>query len=259
MLPRLQPQGLLRDLAVQAHEEGVGPPAALGQARHADGVAERGLPVSGLPDQGSGRHLVARNVVVLVHGLHQAVPAERLQEVLDHDIGFLQGELARVGRKRGRPPEELPESAPGAQAHRALFLAGPARPREHYPAALHGLVLVDAPRRSKTLVALAFDSLLGHGIQGVDPDGKLLAHEREENAAQPLAHRGRRAHQGFVLILPDLRVRAQLGQGEVVHREEPALLQVGGGDAPPALLVAVDAVREGAPERGIRGDWRPRP
>ncbi|MER3411713.1 MAG: hypothetical protein C4305_04965, partial [Thermoleophilia bacterium] len=112
------------------------------------------------------------------------------------------------------------------------------------------LVLVDRPRVAQALACPLLESLLPDGVEVVDLDAELAAHEVEEGLGHVGALAGRGRGQSRVALAPDLLSLGELVQAGVIDLEQAALLEVGGGDPPAPLEVAVEAVAEDVAEKG---------
>ncbi len=93
------------------------------------------------------------------------------------------------------------------------------------------------------------ESLLDVLLQVADFDRQLTPHEVEERAGHIPARLGRGGGQGRMAAGPGRLVGADVVQQEIFDMEEVHLLQIGRGDAPSTLEVAIEAIAEHVAQR----------
>ena len=258
MLAGLQPLKRGCDVAVEVHEEGVGAPSHHGHARHSDRVVEGARTFSPDPEQGRCGELVAWHVISAAgrnDSLDQSADLQGVQEVEDDPLPVVQSQTPQRFGEGAATAQVLPEPAACRQINIAPIVIPPlSRTREEDGGVFHceGFVLVDGPRLDQPLTALLKQVLLVRGVQVVHLDRQLPAHVVQQYPADLLPHLRAGELQGWMAISPYIRILADILQRKVAEFQQAALFQVGRGNTPAALEVAVQPIAQHASQGPLR-------
>src|SRR5208283_2235477 len=159
-------------------------------------------------------------------------------------------ELLPVLLELGQNPlaaQVLAKAAPSGEVGEVAALAWLASPREHRGCQFGLLLLVDGPGLAQPLGTLLDESLVELVRQVVHIDRQLAPQVVEQDGRNLLTGLRAGAHKRCMAALPELVGPAEVAERHVLDLQQSALLEVGRGDSPSSLEVAVNPVADDIP------------